>query len=87
MPCTQEWKWRELAQPLEPEGRLQPLEPEGLLVVYFICSPRTVGYCRHNLCVCVCVHACVGVNLGTVGVLGGRSCSRVAQSKASDGQV
>ena len=53
----------------------------------FICSPRTVGYCRHNLCMCVCVYACVGVNLGTVGVLDGCSTSRVAQSKASDGQV
>ena len=40
---------------------------------------------------CAFVRACVGVNLGTVGVLDGCSCStsRVAQSKASesDGQV
>ena len=55
----------------------------------FMQSMCTVGYCMLHFCVCVCVCVCVrvGVNLGTVGVLDGCSTSRVARSKASDGQV
>ena len=56
-----------------------------------VCVCVCVVLCCVVLCVCVCVCVCVhvGVNLRAVGVLDGRSCStsRIAQSKASDGQV
>ena len=55
---------RELAQPLEPEGRLQALEPEGrlLLVGFFFSSPcvYTVG--------CMYVHVCARESIGVLAI-------------------